>query len=184
MIIAYSISTHDNDSFFLEDEKNPAAAVCKACGFLINPTDYYNPYFTLKKKILDFSYTHDLRPIVSLKFKEFCVRENYKDLVFKDFEREPNFFHFKVVQSVELDIEKSQPKYENRCEVCGNWEGVYMKNIVLKNLGGELKDGFYKTDVLFSHGNRKNPLIIVAPETYKKLKREKMKGLIFEAIEI
>jgi hypothetical protein len=184
MIVAYYLTAHDNDSFFLEDEKHPDAPICEKCGFLIDPVNYYNPYFRMKKKTLDLSYTHDLRPIASLKLKEFCKREGYRNLVFKDFEREPNFFQFIIKEIVELDIDKSQPKYENRCTVCGNWEGTYMQNIVIKYLSKELEDGFYRTDVLFSHGNRKNPLFIVGAGTFEKLKREKMKGLIFEPINI
>lgn len=182
MIVGYYLSAHDNDSFFLEEEDKPGAPLCKQCGFLMDTVNYYNPYFRLKKKTLDLSYTHDLRPIASLKLKEFCAREGYKDLLFKDFEREPNFFQFIVNRIVELDVDRSQPRYENRCEVCGNWEGTYLKEIFIKNQTKELEDGFYRTDVLFSHGNRKNPLIIVGTETQQKLKREKMKGLIFEPI--
>ena len=184
MIVGDYLSAHDNDSFFLEDEKNLIDPTCPRCGYLLDPVNYFNPFFRMKKKVLDFSYTHDLRPIASLRFKEFCIRENYRDLVFKDFERQLYFFHFIVNKIVELDIKRSQPRFENRCEACGNWKGTYLDNIFLKNINKELEDGFYRTDVLFSSGNRKSPLIIVAPETYKKIKREKFKGLIFDTITI
>jgi hypothetical protein len=50
MIVGYYLSAHDNNSFFLEDEKQPDAPLCKKCGFLIDPVNYYNPYFLRWRK--------------------------------------------------------------------------------------------------------------------------------------
>jgi hypothetical protein len=183
-IIGYSISAQDNDSFYLEDEKHLDAESCIKCGFLLDPVNYFNPFFKIKKKNLDFSYTHDLRPIVSLRFKEFCIREGCTGIDFKEFEREPNFFHFKVKEVIEIDVSEGLFDFVKLCNICGNWEGVYTncKPLKLSKEYSELKDGFYRTDILFSYGNRKNPIFIIGIETFYKLKREKIKGLIIDPI--
>lgn len=184
MIIGYYLSANDNDSFFLEDEKDLHEPTCPKCGYLLDCVNYFNPFFKVKRKNYDLSYTYDQRAIVSLRFKEFCVREGYEGLSFKSFEREPCFFQPIITREVEVDKERSKPRFENLCNLCGNFEGVYFKGLFLKDISEELKDEFYRTDILFSWGNRKNPLIIIAPKTYEKLKREKFKGLIFQPITV
>lgn len=181
-IVGYLLSAHDNGSFYLDVEKPGDAPVCTKCGFLLSPVDYFNPFFKIKRKTLDFSFTYDNRPIVSLKFKEFCIRNNYKNISFKSFEREGEFFQFFVKKTLVVDVEKSKLTYENYCDECGKWQGIFFKEIsIISNLLG-FDDEFYKTDLLFSQGNRKGAQFIIGVETYKKLKIEKMKGLIYDPI--
>ena len=52
----------------------------------------------------------------------------------------------------------------------------------LKNLNEPLKDGFFRSDILFGSGNERSPLIFVGEDTYKKIKRDKLKGFVFERI--
>jgi hypothetical protein len=181
MNIGYYLSGDDNDSFFLEDD-SLNSPICSKCGRLLDTVSYFNPLFKLKRKSYDFSFTYDQRKIASLKFKEFCVREAYDGLIFKEFEREPNFFQFIVNNVVEVDIERSKPRFENPCSACGKHDGIYLRDLFLKDIIEELGDGFYRTDLLFSEGNRKQPLFIVGPKTQAKLKKEKLKGVIFKPI--
>lgn len=83
---------------------------------------------------------------------------------------------------VEVDSEKGKIEFQNYCEACGCYEGTYLTFIFLLEQCQELEDNFYKSNILFAHGNYKNPLIIIGPDTYRKLKREKMKGLYFDPI--
>jgi hypothetical protein len=182
MNIGYHLSGDDNDSFFIEDERSLNAPICSKCGRLLDSVNYFNPFFKLKRKIYDFSFTYDQRKIVSLKFKEFCIREAYDGLIFKEFEKEPNFFHFIVNNVVEVDIDRSKPRFEKHCSICGNYDGIYLRDLFLKDVAKELEDGFYRTDLLFSEGNKKQPLFIVGPRTQAKLKQEKLKGVIFRPI--
>jgi hypothetical protein len=182
MNIGFYLSGNDNDSFFIEDEKHLDSPTCSKCGWLLDFINYFNPLFKLKRKTYDLSFTYDQRKIVSLKFKEFCIRERYSGLVFKEFEREPDFFHFIVNNVIEVDVERSKPRFEKRCDICGNYEGIYLREIFLKNVNKELQDGFYRTDLLFSEGDKKQPLFIVGPKTKDKLKKEKLKEIVFKPI--
>ncbi|MDR1518467.1 MAG: hypothetical protein LBS52_10375 [Dysgonamonadaceae bacterium] len=49
-----------------------------------------------------------------------------------------------------------------------------MPIINLEKLQEPLKDGFYQSDLWFASRNVKHPIMIIAPETYEKLKDEKM----------
>jgi hypothetical protein len=182
MNVGYYLSGNDNDSFFIEDEKHLDSPTCSKCGRLLDFINYFNPLFKLKRKTNDFSFTYDQRKIVSLKFKEFCIREGYPGLTFKEFEREPNFFHLIINNVLEVDVERSRPVFEKHCNVCNNYEGVYLREIFLKSITKELEDGFYRTDLMFSEGNKKQPLFIVGPKTKNKLKQEKLKEIVFKSI--
>lgn len=175
--ITYQLSAPDNKSNFLDDQLHPED-LCSFCGFLKDPENYFNPFVRIRNKSYDLSYTYDNRPIVSLRFKEFCLRQNYKHLDFKDFEHEPNFFHLKVDQIVKVDFEKSVRSTDHFCEQCKTWGGVYLNELILDRPYSSLGDGIYKTDIRFSGGNQKSPILVIGNETFQKLKREKIKGII------
>lgn len=181
MIIGYVLNGSDNDSFMIGDEKHIEVPCCLKCGYLLD-FNYHNPFYRIKRKVYDYSHPYDIGNIVSLKFKEFCIREEYKNIVFKEFERETNFFQLIVNNVIKFDFDRGKTRFKNFCDVCLNYEEAIITFIYLKNTFKELDNGFYRTDLVFGAKNKKNPLIIVDSNTYQKLKREKMKGLFFEPI--
>lgn len=68
----------DNKSDFLTEEDIEQPPKCSKCGFFLD-FDSFNPFFKLKNKNYDVSYTYDLRCIVSLKFKEFVSGKVIQD---------------------------------------------------------------------------------------------------------
>ncbi len=180
MVIGYKLSGTDNDSHMYINNKG--LSVCDYCGYKTD-SEYVNANFTIKRNIYDFSYTYDGCCIVSLKFKEFCLRENYTNIQFKALPLEPLFFYFIVKIQLNFDVKKRRTRFEKFCNICGNYESVIGANpVFLKNVNTPLEDMFYRTDQEFGSGNEKHPLIIVGVETYKKMKREKFKGLVAKEI--
>ena len=175
ILIGYSISGYDNDSYMTGccDRLFPEAGdvpKCEKCGYR---TDYRytDKNFVLHRKTMDFSYTYDGIVIVSLKFKEFCLRNGYNNLHFIELPKAPNFFQFYVEGNyIEYDAGDKR-KY---CDLCGQYYSVCKPMIKLEKISEPLKDGFYQSNLWFGSGNSKSPLIIIAPETYGKLKIEKM----------
>jgi hypothetical protein len=156
-----------------------------AIRFIKDFNSYYNPFFKIKKKTYDFSHPYDIGHIVSLKFKEFCLREEYSGILFREFEREPNFFQLIVNNVLQFDIERRKPELIGFCSLCKNYkEVVDSLPTFVKGINKELRDGIYRSDLFFGEGNNKHPLIIVAPITAKKLRRERMKGIIHEPIHV
>lgn len=180
MIIGYCLYGQDNDTYMIDE--GSSLTVCPKCGFL-KDFDYHNPLYKIKKKTYDFSHPYDFGNVVSLKFKEFCIRENYKNILFKEFERSFGFFQFYAKGIVEFDAERTGTEFKNYCEVCGNHEEAIGVTPPFLKDAKRLEDGFYRTDLLFGSKNAKSPIVIVGPDTCGKLKKEKMKGLTYVPIE-
>lgn len=182
MILGYELSGADNDSHMYIDAEG--MSVCDKCGYKTD-FDYINPNLKIKRPFYDFSYTYDGCCIVSLEFKEYCKRADYSNIEFKKIPAEPLFFYFVVKKLLKFDVEKRKTRFENLCERCGNYESVVGANpAFLKDVEKPLDDGFYRTDQEFGSGNEKNPLIIIGVETYKKMKKEKFKGIEADEIKI
>jgi hypothetical protein len=183
MIVGYCVYGQDNDSWMLEDGKAPEGLRCPRCG-LLTDFNYFNPLYKIKKKGYDYSHPYDIGKIVSAKFKEFCIRAGYKNIVFKEFEWSPGFFKFEANKILKFDIQRSGTSLSKYCEICKNYEEVIRSNApFLENQSTALPEGFYRTDYVFGSGNGKNPTLIVDPITQQRLKREKMKGLVFIPID-
>ena len=177
MIIGYELFGWDNKSHMTGScEKLFPELIhiprCKFCGYR---TDYRynNPEFILKRKGFDFSSTYDGIEIVSLRFKQFCEKNLYKNLVFIPLLKDPNYFQLYIQDNI---IEYIAQRSENLCSSCGRYESVIGPTINLDNINEPLKDGFYKSDLWFASGNEKSPITIIAPETFRKMKTEKFKG--------
>lgn len=182
MIIGYVLIGKDNDSFMFDpDDKN--LPICKACGYVID-YDYVSPSFEVNIKKYDMSYTYDGRCIVSQKFKDFCQKNNYSGIEFSSLPNNNSFFQLVVNNIVEVDKERKKYEYDKYCSECNKYESITPGfPVILKDDVNPLKDGFYATDFLAGSCNGKTRLNIVAPETEKKLKKAKMKGLIFIKVE-
>ena len=184
MIIGYDITGYDNGSHMTGscDKLFPTLTdvpKCNVCGYR---TDYRytNQNFTLKRKTLDYSSTYDGVTIVSLKFKEFCLRYGYANLEFVPLKKVPNFYQFYIKGNV---IEFEAHRKENFCSSCEQYESIIGPSVKLENFNQPLNDGFYQSDLWFASGNEKSPITIVGPQTMKNLELEKFKNLCLEVIE-
>ena len=185
MIIGYKISGYDNDSYMTGSCERlfPEAGnvpKCEKCGYR---TDYRytNMDFVLKRKTMDFSSTYDRINIVSLKFKEFCKRYGYENLVFVELPKSPDFFQFYIEGNI---LEFNAGKKDKFCDVCGQYESVVAPSIKRENITAPLPDGFYQSDLWFASGNEKSPITIISTVTKEKLDREKFKNICVNKIEI
>ncbi|MEJ1242219.1 hypothetical protein WBG78_28985 [Chryseolinea sp. T2] len=176
-VVGYYLQGQDNDADMLtEDIVYPK---CKQCARLLD-SDFHNPSFKLKRKSFDLSHANDVGNVVSLRFKEFCLRRNYRGLVFKDFEREKDFFQLIVSTVVRFDLNRAEVEYGQKCSGCNRFDSVIaMKPLHLSCIDEPLEDGFYRTDMVIGRNNTMTALIIVGLETYRLLKRERFRGLVF-----
>lgn len=182
MIIGYNLGGdfNGNHMFDLDDPNLP---ICKKCGYVTN-LDYISPLFKLKKQIYDISYTYDGRVIVSLKFKEFCLRHNYKGLEFRNLPNDPFFFVFVINNIVNYDTERKVLRFDKFCDECKRYKSITPGfPIFLKDAFKPLEDKFFATDVHFASGNEKSPLLIVGVDAYIKIKKEKFRGIYLFKIE-
>lgn len=187
MNIGYSISGPDNDSFMCSStdvvhENMHGLSVCPECGYR-DDFFYINRKFRVKRRVYDFSSTYDGYSIISRKFKEFCERRKYQNIVFAEFENDPDFFALIPLTVLAFDVEGNKPRYEGYCGKCGNYESVIGPfPVYLKNIDKPLKEGIYRTDLLFGSGNDKSPLILIGPGTKEAILSEGFKDIDFESI--
>lgn len=184
-IIGYEIYGYGNDSYMtgscdelLSELKD--IPKCGACGYR---TDYRytNSEFWLKRKTLDFSATYDGITIVSLKFKEFCLRYGYTNLEFIPLPKVPNFFQFYVNNNV---LSYKAYSRVNLCTKCGMYESVTVPEMNLEDIIEPLADGFYQSDLWFASRNEKSPIFVIAPKTRENFKKEGFNNICFKKIEI
>ena len=130
---------------------------------------------------MDFSSTYDGITIVSLKFKEFCVRYGYDNLVFVKLPKTPNFFQFYILGNF---LEFDAGLKEKYCNACGQYESICQPIMKLENFAEPLSDGFYQSDLWFASGNEKSPIEIISPVTKANLDKEGFKNICYNKIEI
>jgi hypothetical protein len=184
MLIGYEITGYDNGSHMTGscDKLFPDLTdipKCDICGYR---TDYRynNQKFSLKRKTLDYSSTYDGINIVSLKFKEFCVRYGYTNLVFLPIKKNPDFFQFYI----EGNILKYEARLKEKlCEGCNQYESIVGPSANLAKISTPLEDGFYQSDLWFASGNEKSPVVIIGPKTLQNLKTERLSNICVDAIE-
>ena len=183
MIIGYCITGSDNNCNMYQDAFD--VKKCNKCGY-VTDFEYVNPTMKIKRRVYDFSYTYDGRSIVSLKFKEFCIRKNLTGIRFLDLPNDKDFFYMIVDNIVKFDYKKAKTRFETYCDECKMYRqvaGVGFFPLILDNKESELKRGIYSTDINFGSYNELGPLIIVSNDIYKEMKEEKLKGISYEKIE-
>ncbi len=181
MIIGYNLSGPDNDSHMYYHAAG--LPVCPQCGYKMN-SEYINPDLRIKRRKYDFSFTYDNCAIVSLKFKEFCIRNGYSEIEFQKLPADSAFFLLAIRNVLDFDVEKANTRFLKFCPACNRYESVVgIAPFCLKNIHMPLEDNFYRTNLEFGSGNEKNPGIIVGVDTYSKLKREQFTGLEYARIE-
>jgi hypothetical protein len=99
--------------------------------------------------------------------------------MFDQFTNDPTCFHFRVRRKVKFDVKRRGTLFEKYCRICKNFESVVGATPSYLVRSKPLTDNFYRTDLLFGSAGRRNPVILVGPETKKKLELKKFKGLVF-----
>ena len=180
MIVAYYVYGQDNLSEMYDGQ---AVTRCSRCGFVTEPR-FVAPSFELERRQYDWSQTNDGCCIVSRRVKELAERHGYGGLEFLDLPSEPDFFRLIVSNYVEFDTRRRETILEDYCDVCGRFRTVAGATpAFLKRTRTPLAEGIYRTDIEFGTGDEQSPLYLVATETRNLMKREKLKGLTFGAVE-
>ncbi len=182
MVIGYSLSFPDNDSYLNEDlyEKN----ICECLEFVKHREKYLNEHFKIRRRSLDVSTTYDRAEIVSEKFKSFCDKINLKGISFFNLQNQKSHYLMIVNNILEYDNEPNRLtsiEYNDECQEFNEVVGAYPIKLKSQKI---LNKGIYRTDIEFGRGYAKSPVIIVDCETFKLMKKEKFKGFSGNKIEI
>jgi hypothetical protein len=179
MLVGYTVTGYDNGTVMFEDN-DPSLARCPACGFR---TDFFahNPFYRQgRKRRSDLLSTYDNADIVTLAFQSFCLDNLYEGVKFLEFKNDSDHFHLQVDRVIPFNAKKRGTRCIDYCPACENYKSVIGADPAYLEIEKPLKDGFYRSDLLFANGNGKAPLLIVGCETKSKMEAAKLKGLIFE----
>lgn len=177
MIIGYSISGPDNDSYLYKD--GWGKSVCEVLDFINNREKYITVKSRIKRTNYNFSYTYDSAIIVSQKFRDFCLRNKYEGLKFFRLKKQDKLYLLKSQNIIQFDIKRRSTVFEDFQEACGKFNSVAGATPICLKSNEELIDGIYRTDVEFGSGYELSPLIVVGKNTYEKMKVEKFKDIDF-----
>ena len=204
-IVAYALYGQDNNTVMFKDtEAKPLCPVstalllpderkalydnttrgsempstCPSCGWRLD-FQAHNPNYKLRSTKSDITGTYDGQIIVSRKFRDFCEQEKYQGLRLLPFINDDNHFHLIVDNTVNFDFIRGGTVFNQYCDICKNYESIIGSIPAFLKVIQSLEDGFYRSDILFAHGNEKHPLLLVGIDTKKKLKAAGLKGMDF-----
>jgi hypothetical protein len=175
MLIAYSVNAYFNDSFMLPDNNDYPR--CIVCGCKLHEP-FVNKDFKLKKKAFDISSTYDGFKIVSEKFKTIILELGIAEVRFEILPQLEGFYIFSANHILEFDSARRHTKFEDYCETCMRYKSIAGATpAFLKDIKEPIDYGIFRTDILFGGCNEKHPLLIFGINTYKHLKKQKIKGM-------
>ena len=181
MIIGYSISGPDNDSYLLPDGRGKS--ICEVRDFVNNREKYINDKFSVKRKNYSLSNTYDGATIVSQKFRDFCLRNSYLNVEFYQIRKQPELHLMKVNSIVEFDTDRRGTRFEDFKQDCNMYNSIVGAHPTCLKTATVLLDDLNRTDVLFGSGYEQHPLIIIGVETFRKMKAEKFNDIDFHPIQ-
>lgn len=181
MIIGYGISGPDNDSYLNPDGRGKS--ICEVIDFVKNREKFITQKFKVKRSNLNLSYTYDGGTIVSQKFRDFCLRNKYSNVDFFQLKTQKELYLFKCTQTVEFNTIRRQTTFEEFKKECQLYNSIAGAHPICLKSNLVLKDGLYRTDIIFGGGYEQHPLLIIGIETYEKMKLDKINDIDFEPIQ-
>lgn len=200
MIIAYTISPHDDDTHMLGDEtyRPPLAtgfhdwrfgqegiahpATCQTCGRKTDPT-YINPEFKVKRRSRDISATYDGYTLVSGRFRTFCEKQGWHGMSFIPLPSDKGFFVLRLSNVLPFDAERRGTRFEKLCPECrAFYDVIGATPAYLRDITEPIEEGFFRSDLEFASGPEQSPLILVGVRTAEKLKEQKFQKYVLHAV--
>lgn len=179
-ILGYEILPNDLNCFLIENpEKRP------------EQYKYLNVYsdveisknIHIKERKIDIGFSYDGFCIVSKRFKDFCLENEFDNLFFQPIDLIDPFFIFKTENILNYDSIRGgirflnfNPKYNGYFEIIGPHP------IILENDQPVPENVIFRSDLFFGTGISKAPLLMIGCETFRKFEKEKFKGIYFSKI--
>lgn len=167
----YGIYASDCDVLFYEGA--PEELFCTGCGSYICEEQYLPKSLNIKKQSKNFSFTYDNRLLLSKDARDFFIENSQTELSFHIVNRNPDLYIMDTVHLVAFDAVKRQTRFDEYCELCGNYESVVgVTPIFLKDANTFEPYSVAKTDVKFGTSREKSPIYIVGEELAAGLKKK------------
>ena len=180
VVVAKILWCYDIKHMYSDPKKMPG--LCPACNCTVEKIPNLNYYTSTDK---DIAITYDGFHIVRDRFKLFCEKRGYKDLLFVPLKKSLRHFYFMPETIFKVDKETTVTMHQGeKCKVCGNYFGTGTggHKIFSAIRWGEDDDFIQRTEEFYTSKYNKSPLIIVGLKTAKLLHEYGLKGFYFEDV--
>lgn len=179
VIIAKRLSAYDIKHMY--DSVSSMQGLCPVCHNVLRkiPNRDYN---IGRHPNSDVFFTYDGFLIVSQKFRDFCLRNEYSGLHFDELPQSYGYYHMLIDNIYKLDYERSRTLFLNKRDCCGSYDEIIGWDPSFRakdNILDERADGFYRAEYLGGSFSDKSIEPVIGLVTYKKMIKEKFRGIIY-----
>jgi hypothetical protein len=176
----YIVYGQHNDLYFFDERTDLHR--CAACGHMLSKWEADLTVVPIKKyRRYDVGTSYDGVRVVSKRFKSLYEDSGMTGLLFTPLEHD--LYAIRAQDVVLYDQHCQGTRFEDKCEVCGEYESVVRGTPVCLMPGASVPAlGFVRTDLEFATKDEKHPLTICGDEAAKILKAAKLKGLSLEKV--
>lgn len=181
--VGYELDAYDGglDPFeYSGDHWPPTAPYCPECDSLLD-FEYIAREVRLRGS-WDFA-SADGRIILSERAQKYCRQIGAAEQDFRLLDPKRRLFELWPRQILKVDVKRSEPRFVEFCTRCGNFGGyMFYRGLFFDDVPEPLREGFYRTDLMFGQGMGKCPIFVVAPQTMEKLKVARFRRLKFQPV--
>lgn len=136
--------------------------------------------FIFRKKTGDYWGTYDGFNIVSTKFKDFCEKRNYPNLIFTPIAKSAGFYFFETNEIYQFDYKRSDVLFINKRCCCGNYDEIIRRpRFRSENEKKHVDDFICRAEFFWGSYYKKGSVIVVGPRTLQLMKEAGLKGLYY-----
>ena len=179
VIAKYLLSGIDINDYMYEDTMNRPDC-CPICHNTLRKIPNLEKKFYVKN--FDIGWTYDNYCIVSERFKDFCEKEGYPNLVFISL-KSKGMYYFEPQIICNLDYKRYGTRFINKRECCGCYDEVIgMPRMVSSEFKPESDDFIMRSEYMLASYYYKSYDILVGPKTAIKMKEYGLKRIYFKNI--
>lgn len=172
-VLGYELSGPWGRGYFFEPEAL-ANVSCPLCEHVIGE---YQPRNVVLKAYFDYSYTYDCRPIVSDRFRRYCVRLRLPGVRFIEVNRRRKLHWLVADRIVRHSRDRRDVRFGRACRRCKYRPKFLVEAPTLDRRGRTLRLGFWRSDLMFGDMMIAHRIVMVDIDTARRLRQRRFTGL-------
>lgn len=177
MMKYFELQFYDNDSYLLEVSKGDRCkyVTCPTCKLILNKRSLIEKHlstYKIKRKKYHLSSSYDGFNVVSQEFKDLYENSDWQGLVFYSIPKSKGFYLIECFQQVVINRTKRPIEFENKCNECGLYMGIYgsVPPYIDVDVIQKLKSNtFYRSDLEFGYDFEQGYSLFASQEITDKL---------------
>jgi hypothetical protein len=173
----FELQFYDNDSYLLEVSKGDRCkyVTCPTCKLILNKRSLIEKHlstYKIKRKKYHLSSSYDGFNVVSQEFKDLYENSDWQGLVFYSIPKSKGFYLIECFQQVVINRTKRPIEFENKCNECGLYMGIYgsVPPYIDVDVIQKLKSNtFYRSDLEFGYDFEQGYSLFASQEITDKL---------------